>query len=122
MQRIERIYNSLEFCMLPILTTLFVCIDAVMTSPNDASSDQLAQVVLYAEFDIDKGSTLRESYPYAIDHYSPEFFADLMLPEGIHNREDDFTVFFLNRKTCLDSECISSDKDDIKPVREFMYC
>lgn len=59
---------------------------------------RMAEVVLFAEFDIDKGSTLRESYPQALPHYSPEFFADVMLPEGVHNRQEDFTIFFLNRK------------------------
>ncbi|CCI44504.1 unnamed protein product [Albugo candida] len=93
-----------------------------MTATCDQSKNQLAEVVLYAEFDIDKGSTLRESYPYAFDHYSSEFFADVMLPEGIHNREDDFTVFFLNRKSCLNTNHSSIKEDEKKPVREFMYC
>ncbi|KAL0591504.1 hypothetical protein ABG067_001102 [Albugo candida] len=93
-----------------------------MTATCDQSKNQLAEVVLYAEFDIDKGSTLRESYPYAFDHYSSEFFADVMLPEGIHNREDDFTVFFLNRKSCLNTNHSSIKEVEKKPVREFMYC
>ncbi|KAF1336478.1 hypothetical protein FI667_g149, partial [Globisporangium splendens] len=59
---------------------------------------RMAEVVLFAEFDIDKGSTLRASFPREIPHYSPEFFADVMLPEGVHNRQEDFTIFFLNRK------------------------
>lgn len=63
------------------------------------SGSRMAEVVLFAEFDIDKGSTLRESYPQALPHYSPEFFADVMLPEGVHNRQEDFTIFFLNRKS-----------------------
>ncbi|CCI44508.1 unnamed protein product [Albugo candida] len=45
-----------------------------------------------------------------------------MLPEGIHNREDDFTVFFLNRKSCLNTNHSSIKEDEKKPVREFMYC
>ncbi len=52
--------------------------------------------------DIDKGSTLRASFPCSIDlleqhvHRKPEFFADMMLPEGVHNREQDHTVFFIH--------------------------
>ncbi|KDO28207.1 hypothetical protein SPRG_06256 [Saprolegnia parasitica CBS 223.65] len=62
----------------------------------------MATTTLYAEFDIDKGSTLRASYPAAVDaleatvHRPPEFFADMMLPEGVHNREEDYTVFFIH--------------------------
>ncbi|ETV88884.1 hypothetical protein, variant [Aphanomyces astaci] len=71
----------------------------------------IASEVLYAEFDIDKGSTLRASFPTAPDelqktvHRTPEFFADMMLPEGVHNREQDYTVFFIHKdsevKYCL---------------------
>ncbi|OQR93708.1 hypothetical protein ACHHYP_02341 [Achlya hypogyna] len=62
----------------------------------------MATTALYAEFDIDKGSTLRASYPEDIAtleatvHRPPEFFADMMLPEGVHNREQDYTVFFIH--------------------------
>ncbi|DBA03863.1 TPA: hypothetical protein N0F65_004553 [Lagenidium giganteum] len=95
----------------------------------------MAEVVLYAEFDIDKGSTLRESYPTAIAHYSPEFFADVMLPEGVHNREEDFTVFFLNRQQALkkpsaddaaaDAANVSANEHAtvvVDPLKNFMYC
>lgn len=86
---------------------------------------RVAEVVLFAEFDIDKGSTLRESFPRALPHYSPEFFADVMLPEGAHNRPADFTVFFLNRKRALagaaDPPADTGD-DDGDPLKEFMYC
>ncbi|RHZ37100.1 hypothetical protein DYB31_006107 [Aphanomyces astaci] len=38
-------------------------------------------------------------------HRTPEFFADMMLPEGVHNREQDYTVFFIHKdsevKYCL---------------------
>ncbi|KAH9197725.1 hypothetical protein AeNC1_000309 [Aphanomyces euteiches] len=71
----------------------------------------IVDLVLYAEFDIDKGSTLRASFPAqpneleAAVHRTPEFFADMMLPEGVHNREQDYTVFFIHEdnhvKYCL---------------------
>ncbi|TMW57285.1 hypothetical protein Poli38472_003210 [Pythium oligandrum] len=82
-------------------------------------SQPVVDVVLYAEFDIDKGSTLRESYPQALAHYSPEFFADVMLPEGVHNRQQDFTIFFLNRDSKTTEEATDAEKD---PLKEFMYC
>ncbi|RHY34237.1 hypothetical protein DYB32_005453 [Aphanomyces invadans] len=67
----------------------------------------IASEVLYAEF----GTTLRASFPTAPDELdktvlrTPEFFADMMLPEGVHNREQDYTVFFIHKdstvKYCL---------------------
>jgi len=93
----------------------------------------LAEVVLYAEFDLTKGSTLRASYPSPFAHYSPEFFADIMLPEGVHNREEDFTIFFLNRQNAhkpdegkdmssSGSQEPPSPQLDEDPLQSFMYC
>lgn len=99
------------------------------------SEEQLVNVVLYAEFDIDKGSTLRESYPRPIPNYSPEYFADVMLPEGVHNRQQDFTIFFLNRDKKSSTTSVSVPKvkeesvvetpatvNEKDPLAEFMYC
>ena len=104
----------------------------IMTMTADALARPLAEVVLYAEFDLTKGSTLRASYPTAFTHYSPEFFADMMLPEGVHNRKEDFTIFFLNRLHAKASDAATkvSDNDvtkvgdvhDQDPLRNFMYC
>ncbi|KAJ0394418.1 hypothetical protein P43SY_010915 [Pythium insidiosum] len=87
-----------------------------------AAAPRTVDVVLYAEFDIDKGSTLRESVPCAIAHYSPEFFADVMLPEGVHNRQQDHTIFFLNRERVVapGDEKAREASDD--PLQQFMYC
>ncbi|KAL7687058.1 putative arf3-interacting protein [Plasmopara halstedii] len=89
----------------------------------------LAEVVLYAEFDLTKGSTLRASYPLPFVHYSPEFFADIMLPEGVHNRKEDFTIFFLNRQHQSKlSENVDDKSQEISmvdpsnPLHSFMYC
>lgn len=112
-----------------------------MASAGDGA-DRVAEVVLFAEFDIDKGSTLRESYPAALPHYSPEFFADVMLPEGVHNRQADFTIFFLNRKSAASTHALTADaavadsasgdavaadekSDNVAetdPLKAFMYC
>lgn len=95
------------------------------------AAPRMAELVLYAEFDIDKGSTLRASFPRAIPHYSPEFFADVMLPEGVHNRHEDFTIFFLNRLKHAPLEADSSDhagqeqagdNKPLDPLKQFLYC
>lgn len=49
---------------------------------------------LVAEFDIDKGSTLSFQYPAPIGH-DDYLLAELMLPDGVHARNEDWTVFFL---------------------------
>ncbi|CAI5733157.1 unnamed protein product [Peronospora destructor] len=103
-------------------------VNAWMTA--DTSARPLAEVVLYAEFDLTKGSTLRTSYPSPFTHYSPEFFADMMLPEGVHNRKKDFTIFFLNRLNAKapatqvsdDPRTKLGDVQDQDPLQNFMYC
>lgn len=103
------------------------------TEPSTPAAGRLAEVVLFAEFDIDKGSTLRESYPREVPNYSPEFFADVMLPEGVHNRKEDFTIFFLNRSSAKtkpaavvgeegEGDGAKDGSEPQDPMREFMYC
>ena len=51
------------------------------------SQPRIVEYVLLAEFDIDKGSTLREAYPQRVPGYDDSHFAEIMLPEGAHNRD-----------------------------------
>mmetsp|Transcript_12445 Transcript_12445/g.31025 ORF Transcript_12445/g.31025 Transcript_12445/m.31025 type:complete len:584 (-) Transcript_12445:117-1868(-) len=53
------------------------------------------EAVLFAEFDIDKGSVLRCQYPRPVTDDS--LIAELMIPEGVHDRFQDWTIFMLNR-------------------------
>ena len=65
-----------------------------------ASSPSLVAYVLVAEFDIDKGSTVRHCYPDTsiMDSvYTSDYFANNMLPEGAHNRSHDWTYMLLHR-------------------------
>lgn len=57
----------------------------------------LVEYILVAEFDIDSGSTVRHCFPSEIDGYERDFFAEHMLPEGVHNRESDHSYMLLNR-------------------------
>ena len=54
------------------------------------------EYILLAEFDIITGSTVKRQYPFSIG-VDEQMLAELMLPDGAHKREDDWTVFFLNR-------------------------
>ena len=62
----------------------------------------LCEYVFLSEFDIDKGSTLKISYPCAVAAYEPSFFAEAMLPEGAHNRKLDWTIFLMRRNLAGD--------------------
>ncbi|KAJ3034133.1 hypothetical protein HDV00_005418 [Rhizophlyctis rosea] len=57
--------------------------------------------ILVAEFDIDKGSSLTYQYPEETGT-DPHMLAELMLPDGAHLREEDWTMFFLNQKIASD--------------------
>ncbi|CAH0483112.1 unnamed protein product [Peronospora belbahrii] len=71
------------------------------------------QVVLYAEFDLTKGSTLRRTYPVSFTHYSSEFFADSMVPEDVtisSEKKDKETTQQVDEHEIQD------------PLQCFMYC
>ena len=70
--------------------------DNVLLRENDA---RLVDYVVLAEFDIATGSTVRLQYPDEIPGFKPDWLAENMLPEGAHNRENDYTYIFLNRSS-----------------------
>src|SRR5688572_30423040 len=63
--------------------------------------------VLLAEFDIDKGSGIAFQYPQPTGEDTQylilkvlfyfRLLAEMMLPDGAHKRDEDWTVFFLGR-------------------------
>eukprot|EP00834_Sanchytrium_tribonematis_P004319 NODE_206_length_12919_cov_0.381357.p1 type:complete len:636 gc:universal NODE_206_length_12919_cov_0.381357:8104-6197(-) len=55
----------------------------------------IVDYVLLSEFDILKGSTLRQQYPTPTG-VDEQVLAELMLPEGGHSRDTDWTWFFLH--------------------------
>ena len=55
--------------------------------------------IVVAEFDIDSGSTVRHQYPSKIPNCKEDWLAENMLPEGVHNRDVDYTFIFLNRNS-----------------------
>ncbi|RKP35528.1 docking domain of Afi1 for Arf3 in vesicle trafficking-domain-containing protein [Dimargaris cristalligena] len=56
-----------------------------------------AEYILLAEFDIDKGASLTHQYPRPVPT-DEHLLAELMLPDGAHLRENDWTIFFLNQE------------------------
>ncbi|KAK4048369.1 hypothetical protein OIO90_005839 [Microbotryomycetes sp. JL221] len=56
--------------------------------------------VLMAEFDIDQGSVLKHQYPEPTGT-DEHLLAEHMLPDGVHDRAEDWTVFYLNQIPAL---------------------
>jgi hypothetical protein len=71
--------------------------------------------VLLSEFDIDTGSKLSVAYPPLPDGTDSSFFADMMLPEGMHLRENDWTVFFLTPSPRVAEATASSSAEGATP-------
>ncbi|GAA5855904.1 hypothetical protein JCM9279_001167 [Rhodotorula babjevae] len=61
-----------------------------------AAGHDHVEYVLLAEFDIDQGSLLRHQYP-APTGTDEHLLAEHMLPDGAHDRPEDWTVFYLNQ-------------------------
>ena len=59
----------------------------------------LISYIVLAEFDIDKGSTVRNQYPSPVPWVSADWLAEHMIPEGAHLRE-------MVRRICDDVCCM----------------
>ncbi|ORY20817.1 spindle pole body interacting protein [Neocallimastix californiae] len=68
--------------------------------------------ILVAEFDIDKGSQLTHQYPEktGIEEHK---LAELMLPDGAHLREEDWTFFILNQHIVEDPLPVINNETNI---------
>ncbi|KAH6576898.1 hypothetical protein BASA62_001133 [Batrachochytrium salamandrivorans] len=78
----------------------------------------LAEFVLLAEFDIDKGSSLSCQYPVPTGA-DPATLAEWMLPDGAHLRQEDCSYFILNRTTpgkIVPNESISLEQLQSHPL------
>lgn len=58
------------------------------------------EYLISSEFHVDKGPSLNHQYPSELPglHNLP-FLAELMIPDQIHKREEDYTLFLLHRNT-----------------------
>lgn len=86
-------------------------------------NSKVVDYILLAEFDINTGSTLRHQYPNTILGYADDWFAENMLPEGVHNREFDWNYMFLNRNGCNigDFYGLSNTQDSEDMDNFFLY-
>ncbi|KAH3756862.1 methionyl-tRNA synthetase [Pelomyxa schiedti] len=77
-------------------TTTSYATTPTTTTPVSSASGGHVQFLLLAEFDILTGSGVKLQYPYTTG-IDESVLAEFMLPDGVHKRSDDWTVFFLNR-------------------------
>ncbi|KAJ6229744.1 arf3-interacting protein [Anaeramoeba flamelloides] len=65
--------------------------------------------ILFGDFDAFSGNTVRCQYPRPCGTLS-ETLQELMIPDGLHNLEEDFTIFFLRRNNKTYPELLSTDQ------------
>ncbi|KAJ6228342.1 arf3-interacting protein [Anaeramoeba flamelloides] len=65
--------------------------------------------IIFGEFDAYSGNTVRCQYPQPFGTPS-ETLQELMIPDGLHNLQEDFTVFFLRRNNKTYPEFLSTDQ------------
>eukprot|EP01111_Echinosteliopsis_oligospora_P018977 TRINITY_DN8966_c0_g1_i1.p1 TRINITY_DN8966_c0_g1~~TRINITY_DN8966_c0_g1_i1.p1 ORF type:complete len:669 (+),score=182.08 TRINITY_DN8966_c0_g1_i1:232-2238(+) len=69
---------------------------AANSAQKSKQKNRHVEYILLAQFDIDKGSVIKHQFPRPTG-VEEQLLAELMLPDGAHKRDDDWTVFFLNR-------------------------
>ena len=70
--------------------------------PADAV-ERHVEYILVASFDIDRGSVMENQFPSAISG-DETTLAELMLPDQVHSRSQDWTIFFLHKDTTTEEE------------------
>ncbi|KAJ2161069.1 hypothetical protein GGF46_001740 [Coemansia sp. RSA 552] len=81
--------------------------DVNTAEPGDVQQRNV-EYILLAEFDIDQGAILKHQYPRPTGA-DDSHLAELMLPDGAHARESDWTMFFLNQKAPNDDGRVPED-------------
>ncbi|KAH8815607.1 docking domain of Afi1 for Arf3 in vesicle trafficking-domain-containing protein [Xylogone sp. PMI_703] len=67
------------------------------------STENHVEYILVASFDIDRGPVMEHQYPVEITG-DEHMLAELMLPDGAHMRNQDWTIFFLHKDTSQEDE------------------
>lgn len=89
-----------------------------LASTYCGKNDPLVEYIVLAEFDIDTGSTVRHQYPKTISSCKDDWLAEHMLPEGVHNRTEDWTYMFL--EIGINQIWINENTLEIRQIRKVM--
>ncbi|KAI5903698.1 Protein mesA [Candida parapsilosis] len=80
------------------------------------------ELILTAEFHIDKGPSLVYQYPHEIPGLQNLYFLpELMLPDQIHKRSEDYTLFLLYRNMITGDFQYLYNKNTCEPDPYFLY-
>ncbi|KAI7889577.1 docking domain of Afi1 for Arf3 in vesicle trafficking-domain-containing protein [Mucor mucedo] len=80
------------------------------------TNNKHVQYILLAEFDIDKGASLKYQYPNETGT-DEHILSELMLPDGAHLRAEDWTIFCLNQLTPdPDQDIVKQVQSEEKPL------
>ncbi|KAI9719348.1 MAG: hypothetical protein M1828_006249 [Chrysothrix sp. TS-e1954] len=77
--------------------------------PNDPNIGHV-EFILVATFDIDRGSMMEHQFPAPISG-DETMLAELMLPDQVHSRAQDWTIFFLHKEGNMPEEPNTPSKD-----------
>ncbi|KAG8907144.1 hypothetical protein FRB99_005252 [Tulasnella sp. 403] len=93
-----------------------------MKDGNGTRTVQHVSFVLLAEFDIDQGSVLSHEYPYPTG-VDEQLLAELMIPDGVHDQSEDWTIFFLNQTpgNTIASIFAPGDEEDGDEKKELLH-
>ncbi|BGO91277.1 hypothetical protein NBRC10512_008231 [Rhodotorula toruloides] len=86
-----------------------------LAAPRQTRPGAHVEYVLLAEFDIDQGSVLRHQYPCPTGT-DEHLLAEHMLPDGAHDRPEDWTVFYLGQipPLTIDRALLAKTRADLK--------
>ncbi|KAG9034597.1 hypothetical protein FRB95_013050 [Tulasnella sp. JGI-2019a] len=90
---------------------------------NGSRTAQHVSFVLLAEFDIDQGSILSHEYPYPTG-MDGQLLADLMIPDGVHEQTEDWTIFYLNQtpgNTIASIFTPGDDDEEAEDKKDLLY-
>lgn len=72
------------------------------------TTEKHVEYILVAAFHVDRGPIMEHQYPGAISG-DENMLAELMLPDQVHNRKEDWTIFFLHKDTSEEEEATEGD-------------
>ncbi|EGW31605.1 uncharacterized protein SPAPADRAFT_72381 [Spathaspora passalidarum NRRL Y-27907] len=80
------------------------------------------EYIITAQFDIDKGPSLIHQYPHELAGSKNLYFLpELMIPDQIHKRDEDYTLFLLYKDIQTGEFQYKFEKDKCDPCPYFLY-
>ena len=73
------------------------------------STERHVEYILVASFHVDRGPIMEHQYPGAISG-DENMLAELMLPDQVHNRKEDWTIFFLHKDLSEEEDLNEGDE------------